>query len=215
MKLPAIKITAKILKIITSVFIFELLLLIFIVYRQEKVIGNLKGEIRKRKGELENYSAVYNRIPQLEETLNSMRAQLKGIEWELPSSAYVPTFLQELENWAKECNVKLTNLSPQQAPTSPPPNKEAPEETAKRGALKGEAKSQQTTKPKPYETISFNIQVEGNYYAINKFLDGFRRFPKAISLSKLDINPQQTEGGAPILRVSISLDMAVLAGERK
>ena len=215
MKIPVIRLTGRTLKIIILIFVVEFLLLSFIVYIQQKNMGYLKTQIKQKTRELEGYYAIYNKIPQLEETLNSLRTQMKEIEWELPKPAYVPTFLMEIENWAKVCNVKITNISPQAAPSQPPPKKETPEETAKRGAYREEAKPKETTKPSPYETISLNLQVEGNFYAINKFLDGFRRFPKAISLSKLDITPQQREGGAPILRVSMFLNMAVLAGERK
>jgi Tfp pilus assembly protein PilO len=215
MRLPTIRITGRTLSIIIFIFVMELLLLSFAVYIQQKNMGYLKAQIKQRTSELESYYAIYNKIPQLEETLSSLRTQMREIEWELPKPAYVPTFLMEIENWAKVCNVKITNISPQAAPSQPPPQKAAPEEAAKHGAYKEEAKPQETTKPSPYETISLNLQVEGNFYAINKFLDGFRRFPKAISLSKLDITPQQTEGGTPTLRVSMFLNMAVLAGGKK
>jgi Tfp pilus assembly protein PilO len=215
MRLPIIKVTGRTLRIIILVFVMEFLLLSFIVYTQQKNIGYLKAQIKQRTSELESYYAIYNKIPQLEETLSSLRTQMREIEWELPTPAYVPTFLMEIENWAKVCNVKITNISPQAPPSQPPPKKEEPEESAKRGAYREEAKAQAQKPASPYETVALNLQVEGNFYAINKFIDGFRRFPKAISLSKLDITPQQTEGGTPILRVSMFLNMAVLAGERK
>jgi Tfp pilus assembly protein PilO len=213
MKFPVIRVTGRTLRIIILIFVMEFLLLSFIVYTQQKNIGYLKAQIKQRTSELESYYAIYNKIPQLEETLSSLRTQMREIEWELPKPAYVPTFLMEIENWAKVCNVKITNISPQAAPSQPPPKKEEPEESAKRGAYREEAKAQKPASP--YETVALNLQVEGNFYAINKFIDGFRRFPKAISLSKLDITPQQTEEGIPTLRVSMFLNMAVLAGERK
>ena len=215
MKFPVMRVTGRTLSIIILIFVMEFLLLSFVVYIHQKNMGYLKAQIKQRTSELESYYAIYNKIPQLEETLSSLRMQMREIEWELPKPAYVPTFLMEIENWAKVCNVKITNISPQAAPSQPPPQKTSPEEAAKRGAYKEAAKSQAQKPASPYETISLNLQVEGNFYAINKFLDGFRRFPKAISLSKLDITPQQTEGGTPILRVSMFLNMAVLAGERK
>ncbi|MGB9607647.1 MAG: type 4a pilus biogenesis protein PilO [bacterium] len=213
MKIFVVKITSRILRLIIAVFILEFLLLAFLIYRQQNVIGYLRGEIKKREREIAEYSRVYRTIPQLEETLNSMRAQIRGIEWELPKPAYVPTFLRQLERWARECNVRITNLSPQEAPA--PPEKAATEEGIKRGAYREEAKPKERTQASPYEMISINLQAEGNYYAVQKFLDGFRRFPKALSLAKLEVNPQRSEGGAPLLRVSIFLNIAVLSGEMK
>jgi len=215
MRLPAVKITRRILNILILVFIVELLFLGFLVYRQESVMGRLKKEIADKNEVIARYSATYREIPQLQETLNSLRSQVKAIEWNLPSYAYIPTFLAEIEQWARQCGVKLINISPQQAPApAKPAQKTAEEEVGvKRGELREEVKPKKEEKPPaPYETISLNLQAEGDFYAVNRFIDGFRRFPKALSLTKLDITPQQREGKAPLLRVSLFLNIAVLSG---
>jgi len=215
MRLPAVKITRRILNILILVFIVELLFLGFLVYRQESVMGRLKKEIADKNEVIARYSATYREIPQLEETLNSLRSQVKAIEWNLPTYAYIPTFLAQIEQWARQCGVKLSNISPQQAPApAKPAQKTAEEEVGvKRGELREEVKPKKEEKPPaPYETISLNLQAEGDFYAVNRFIDGFRRFPKALSLTKLDITPQQREGKAPLLRVSLFLNIAVLSG---
>lgn len=218
MRFPAFRITGRILSIIILIFVVELVLLGFLVYRQQSVIGRLKKDIADKNEEIARYSATYREIPQLEETLNSLRSQVKAIEWNLPTYAYIPTFLAQIEQWAHQCGVKLTNISPQQQTPPPTPakpaQKTAEEEVGvKRGELREEVKPKKEEKPSaPYETISLNLQAEGDFYAVNKFIDGFRRFPKALSLAKLDITPQPREGKAPLLRVSLFLNIAVLSG---
>ncbi|MBC7326705.1 type 4a pilus biogenesis protein PilO [bacterium] len=216
LRLPAFKITRKFLQAVIAFFVVELLLFGFLIYRQQMIIGNLAKEVRDKNTELTKYSQIYRQIPQLEQTLNSLKSQLQTVEWNLPTPAYIPTFLAQLESFAHQCGVKITNISPQQAPPQPPsaaPRSKKEEEVGvKRGTYRETQPAQEKKPASPYETISLNLQVEGNFYAIQKFIDGFRRFPKALSLAKLDISPQLVEGKAPILRVSLFLNITVLGG---
>lgn len=214
MRLPTLGITRSILNLIILIFSLELLLLGFLVYRQQSLVGKLSKEKAEKEGEIERYATLYREIPQLEESLSTLKTQLEAVEWNLPSLAYIPTFLGQIEEWARQCGVKLTNISPQQAPTPSSPARKAEEEVGiKRGEYREQAKPQETTKPSsPFETIPLNLQIEGNFYAIQRFIDGFRTFPKVLSLTKMDITPQEREGGAPLLRVSLYLNIAVLSG---
>ncbi len=214
MRLPVFKITRRTLSIIILILVLELLLLGFIVYKQQGMIGKLRQDVKEKKEEIARYSELYREIPKLEGTLNSLRYQLELTQWNLPSQAYIPTFLREIEGWARQCRVKVTNISPQQVPT---PTKTIPRAAAeeevgvKRGAYKEEAKPEEEKPLTPYEMITLNLQVEGNFYSIHKFIDGFRRFPKALSLAKLDITPQEKKEGPPTVRVSLLLNISVLS----
>jgi len=216
MRLPAFQITKRALNIIILIFVVELLLLAFLVYRQQTVIGGLEKEKREREEDIVRYAKTYRELPQLEESLNSLRSQLGAVDWELPSPAYIPTFLAQIEQWARQCGVKLTNITPQQqapAPAKSTPKAAAEEEAGvKRGEYREQAKPEEKQPAASYETISLSLQAEGSFTAVQRFIDGFRRFPKALSLSKLDITPQEREGEAPLLRVSLSLNIAVLSG---
>lgn len=213
MKIPVIRVTRQIMNAVILILAVELALLSFFVYKEQSVIAKLSQDVTDRKVEIARYSMTYREIPRLQETLNSLMSQLEEIEWNLPSPAYIPTFLAQIEQWGRQCGVKITNISPQKAPPKPAQKPVAEEVTGvKRGEHREETKPKEEKQVAPYETISIELQVEGGFNAVQKFIEGFRRFPKAISLYKLDITPQVREEGQPLLRVSLSLNILVLSG---
>lgn len=202
------------MNIVIFIVVLEVLLLAFIVYRMQSTIGKLKVDITNKSEELASYAKTYREIPQLQATLNSLRSQLGQVEWNLPSPAYIPTFLAQIEQWGRQCGVKVTNISPQKTQTPQKPAQKATvEEEAgvRRGEYREQAKPTEERAQAPYEIIPVNLQVEGNFYGVQKFIDGFRRFPKVLSISKLDMTPQEREGQEPLVRVSLSLNIAVLS----
>lgn len=210
MRLPAIPLTPRFLRILLGFLICELALFFLLVFRQESVITSLRKDISDKKDLLVRYSHRVREISSLEATLASMKTQLSNLELDLPPIQCIPTFLLEVENLGRASGVKIMNLTPQAKETPPPTARGREQGEVERGTAReaGAKAPPKTVAPSvPFDFVGINMEVEGTLQGIYKFLSGFRNFPKVVFIDRLEVTPQEKEG-VTMLRLGLSLKIA-------
>ena len=150
------------------------------VDEQHMKLENRRKEVRKEadvKKELEESTA---KITQLQQ-------QLKHLEEGVPSFAYIPTMLKELEVVGSSNGIDVLGVRPAIAP---PP------------------KGEKAEKKNPYEEQLINVKGRGNFRNVLNFVDSLNRFPKIVAVRMLNIVPKVDPAKpleSPKLEVEIEL----------
>lgn len=110
-----------------------------------------------------------------EEALDEASIQLAHLESGIPTVAYVPTLLKELEQVGVMSDVKVTGVRPL-PPTATPP-----------GAPK---------KQEAYTELDIDISGRGTYSSIMTMVDQLADFPKIIAVKTVSMAPQAKAGNA-------------------
>jgi Tfp pilus assembly protein PilO len=187
------------------------------VYRaRARTLTTLRVELNEKKGELAAARARIAKRPQLEKEYADLQVQLAVLEPALPTYAYVPTFLKQLEGLAQATDNGIAGVRPQIKPQAPAP---APP-TAK--AAEGEGDSppqpaQPQNQPAPqgarsaqdaYDRLPIEVSLKGGYWEAARFLADLASFPKMIAVSEMQVMPvSRTDlaGVAPDLQVKLNL----------
>lgn len=111
-------------------------------------------------------SELQTTTTQLEET----RLQLEHVEKGVPTAAYVPTLLRELEQVGLQAELKVTGVRP--VPAVP---------------------SDGETEEKPYAELEIDITGTGGYRSVMNLLASLQRFPKVLEVRTIGLQPKQGE----------------------
>src|SRR5689334_17502523 len=71
-----------------------------------------KERVSKLQAQTQNESEVQAQLNKSQQDLDEARAQLTHLEKGIPSTAYVPTMLQELARTGNECGISVTGVRP-------------------------------------------------------------------------------------------------------
>ena len=153
------------------------------------------------KSEQESIAKVPERLKQSQANLTSTQEGLRHLEQGVPSSAYVPTMMQELEALGNSCNVTVTSVRPALAPPAAPTTA-APKEKA----------------ASPYDTIDLEIRGTGHYNDALRFVSALNKFPKvvearAVSLEKVTHADRKAVIGSPELALTVQLRAYLFKGD--
>jgi Tfp pilus assembly protein PilO len=107
--------------------------------------------------------------------LADIQARLEHLEQGVPSLAYVPTLLTELENLGLSNQVKVTGVRPVVNN-----NAQKPEDKTSGGGA---------PKKKAYEEISIDITGRGSYGNVMRMVESLLKFPKVVSVQTVSLTP--------------------------
>jgi Tfp pilus assembly protein PilO len=189
------------------------------------------------------YQTKATRLQQLTQTRNSKRQELRGLraklatrdmlerkytdlqqrlavlEPALPTYAYVPTFLKQIEKLAQDTHNKVAGVKPLPLLDKPPAVAPAEGEGGENGDKKPAAPA---AAPKPpgaglYDRVPIEFNLTGDYWQTVRFLERLSRFPKMLAVNDLAITPATQAVGltAPDLRVKMNLLALIQKGDRK
>jgi type IV pilus assembly protein PilO len=141
------------------------------VYMQYKSMTGAQARYKALDAEVPDEKEVKDNLAQTEVKLGEIQVQLDHLEKGVPTVAYVPTLLKELEQTGLASEIRVTGVRPVAAPPTPP------------GAME--------EKP-PYEEKNIDISGRGNYKAIIALLDRLQKFPKIVAVGTVGLNPRVT-----------------------
>lgn len=188
---------------------------VFVYRARARTLAELRAELTQKQTELAGAKARIAKRPQLEKEYAALRAELAVLEPTLPTYAYVPTFLKQIEALATDTDNAVAGVRPQPKPQTPPaapaaaegegggeakPASEAP--GAKAGAEPAEPRVM------AYDHLPIEISLVGGYWSTAEFLSHLATFPKMIAVNDLQVAPAaRAEGicGAPDLQVRLNL----------
>jgi Tfp pilus assembly protein PilO len=175
------------------------------------------SQTRNRKlEELRGLQAKLASRPVLERKYEDLQARLAVLEPTLATYAYIPTFLRQIEQLARDTDNKVSGVKPlpliAQTPASPP--------AAEEGAGNQGAKPQAASPPAAqelYDRVPIEFSLEGDYWRTAEFIRRLSKFPKMLAIDDLSLTPTGQPQGlkAPDLRVKMTLLALIQKGEEK
>jgi len=188
-------------------------------HAKSKSLESLKNTLARRQAEVEKAKVEVEKLSALEASYEALHQRVSVLEPALPTEAYIPTFLSQIQNLAGESNNRLLLIKPKAkrklpvASSNPEEDVVSPEKASpKNAALRPKAKEPES----PYDEIGIEVGLEGNYWSAIEFLEKLKAFPKMIAVNDLAVKPKSIGRAAvmqPSLEITVQLT-AVMAKEK-
>jgi Tfp pilus assembly protein PilO len=133
-----------------------------------------KARVDQLQSQTQNESEVQAQLTKSQQDLEESKARLTHLEQGIPSTAYIPTMLQELAKTGNESGIRVTGVRPVPRAVA-----------AAAGAGDG---SQAVAKP-AYDELSIEVKGRGTYASAMKFITALQTFPKIVGSRTIDISP--------------------------
>ena len=180
-------------------------------------LKELEGALGQKEAELEQMKSKVTQLPQLEDQYQDLRGRLSVLEPGLPDSAYIPTFLHQIESLASGTRNDILLIRPK-----PAIKRSAADSAVKindeTGAIiedAGQPEEAAPPPPMPYDFVPIELRVQGTYWTVIDFLAELQRFPKMIAVNDISFSPNQgglVSGRSPNLTASMELTAVVTKG---
>ena len=158
------------------------------------------------------------RQPELETNYAQLQARLSVLEPALPDSAYIPTFLRQIEGLATGTQNTIIGIRPKPVARGPGGGG-AVEINDETGAItqvaEHDAPGGPEVQPLPYDYVPIELRIEGTYWTVIDFLEDLQQFPKMIAVNDLGFYPSQAGADArqsPELSATMELTAVVTKG---
>jgi len=185
-------------------------------------LKQLQQTLASKQAEITETKAKLGKLPELEQQYQDLRARLAVLEPGLPTAAYIPTFLRQIEGLATGTSNDIQLIRPKPAVKSSPAKSAVKinDETGevlreKKGATSAEAT--ETNEPKlPYDFVPIELRLQGTYWTVINFLSELQQFPKMIAVNDISFTPSQSgpeAGRSPNLTASMELTAVVTKGD--
>lgn len=180
-------------------------------------LKELEGALGQKEAELEEMQSKVTQLPQLEDRYQDLRGRLSVLEPGLPDSAYIPTFLRQIESLASGTRNDILLIRPK-----PAIKRSAADSAVKindeTGAIiedAGHPAKAAPPPPMPYDFVPIELRLQGTYWTVIDFLAELQRFPKMIAVNDISFSPNQgglVSGRSPNLTASMELTAVVTKG---
>jgi Tfp pilus assembly protein PilO len=181
-------------------------------------LKELQTALDRKEAELEEMQTKVTQLTQLEEQYQDLRGRLSVLEPGLPDSAYIPTFLRQIETLASGTRNDILLIRPKPAikqsvaDSAVSINNETGEIIKDAGQAAG---APPAPPPMPYDFVPIELRVQGTYWTVIDFLAELQRFPKMIAVNDISFSPNQgglDSGRSPNLTASMELTAVVTKG---
>jgi Tfp pilus assembly protein PilO len=183
-------------------------------------LNALQATLKDKQTELANLEPELARRPELEAEYTGLQERLAVLEPSLPTYAYVPTLLRQLERLANETGNRIDAIKPQHSVARKAQPKQ-PEEggDGEQGAPSGQNGPQtapvEKKPPVPYDSVDINVEIQGTYWTTVKFLEQLQRFPKMIAVNEMSVRPCNTAFAAISPRLNVQIVVKAVVPKRK
>lgn len=183
-------------------------------------LQELNATLASKQNELVEARLKVKQLPKMEQQYKDLSQQVAILEKVLPTEAYIPTFLNQLQTLAGQTENDVLLIKPEakrKLRASAANDSEAP---ASEG---GAAATSSAPAAKPtaalYDEMGIQLDLEGTYWSALNFLEKLQAFPKMIAVNEVTMKPKsgsKSQSGADDdLKLDISLRLtAVMAKEK-
>lgn len=182
-------------------------------------LATLEKDLAEKQDKLAELQEKLRNQPELEEEYAKLQVRLSTLEPGLPDSAYIPTFLRQIEILATNTGNDITTIRPKALVVKPKGGgKAVDEETGAliEGATKEAPKAGETKKPKlPYDLVPIELKLKGTYVTALSFLAELQRFPKMIAVNDVAFQPDNAakkDSRVPAMAIQMDLTAVVTKG---
>jgi len=170
-------------------------------------LSRLHDELEDKREKLASLHDKITRQPELEAKFTGLQTRLMVLEPGLPNSAYMPTFLRQIEGLAVATHNRIIMIRPKESNESKGAsnvtiNNETGEVVAapapggdKKDASASSSGAKKTPKL-PYDRMDIEVKVRGSYWTVLNFLDELQKFPKMIAVNDIAFTPERTGAAA-------------------
>lgn len=188
------------------------------LYRSKAAqLGALEQELIDKEAEYVEVRGKLASQPELETKYAQLQARLSVLEPTLPDSAYIPTFLAQIEGLATGTRNTIISIRPKPVARSSVGNAvEINDETGEITQVADQAgPGAPVVQPLPYDYVPIELRIEGTYWTVIDFLEELQQFPKMIAVNDLGFYPSQPgadAGRSPELAATMELTAVVTKG---
>lgn len=180
-------------------------------------LSKLKGQLEAKESQLTEVRGKLTELPQFEAEYAKVQARLSVLEPALPDSAYIPTFLRQIEGLATGTQNNILMIRPKPAVQRGGGAASGTTINDETGAIvQAESKSEAPAPAQlPYDFVPIELRVEGTYWTAIDFLSELQQFPKMIAVNDISFSPDQSRQGAgqsPRLTATMDLTAVVTKG---
>lgn len=155
-----------------SVMLLALAVLAFgggMVYWQYSARGSAQARVAAIEAEIPDEQQVNNDLQKSQTQLTEYRNRLDHLERSVPSEAYIPTLLSELDAVGEANNIVVTGVRPLLTPPG----------------------MEQETEDQAYQELEIDITGQGTYRAIMNLMAALQTFPKVMAVKTVGLAPRQ------------------------
>ncbi len=169
----------KLVKVLSIFVLITLLLSVGSLYLPYRSYTLVQETLEEKRKELEQAQQATSQLRLVQEQYEKAKRDLQFLERGVSQAEYIPTMLQQIEQTAKNLNLKIVAIRPQQ------PSQNSQEEE------KEKAK-------KPYEEQPIEISLQGNFWSLMRFLKQLDEYPKILAIQTLQVQSKvQSQPNAP------------------
>ncbi len=178
-------------------------------------LKELRQRLAVQQAELEEMKTKVTQLPQLEQQYQDLRERLSVLEPALPDSAYIPTFLRQIESLAAGTRNDILLIRPKAAIKRSAADA-AVQINNETGQIVRNNEGQPQAPPQlPYDFVPIELRLQGTYWTVIDFLAELQQFPKMIAVNDISFSPTHgaiTSGPSPSLMASMELTAVVTKG---
>lgn len=176
-------------------------------------VREVDGERAKVEKQVHDSQTIAQTQRDSENRYLDTRAQIRFLESSVATQDYVPTLLKQIEHLGKSVHLNVIGVRPRENSSAKVKKKPAAAEgtqTASAGSAAPVAKAEPAAKP--YDELSIDLQLEGNYMDALDFLYKLTSFPKIVAVNTVQMTPSSVTGsvGSPKLSIDINVTAFVL-----
>ncbi len=184
-------------------------------HAKTRELSKLHKELKAKESELAEVREKLTELPTLEANYTKLQARLSVLEPALPDSAYIPTFLRQIEGLATGTRNGILMIRPKPVvQRSAAPKATINDETGE--IIRNEAAGEQARPVAfPYDFVPIELRLEGTYWTAINFLSELQKFPKMIAVNDISFSPTQAGISArqsPRLTQTMALTAVVTKG---
>lgn len=182
-------------------------------YQQERQLAETTKQLHEKETQRDESARVASRLAETELRYREDTDRLKFLESSLPSMAYVPTLLKQIEQLCKDTHNEVRSVRPDAPvakPVRPAVRRTDPEAQGSDDAPKPDDKPKP---PDPYDRLTIQVALTGGYHEYQDFLQRLTQFPKIVAVDKVQLRPHPNDehkGGPPQLDVDMQLTAFIL-----
>lgn len=139
-------------------------------------VGNDRERVAALRAETQDEELVQGQLAHSQKELDLAKLKLQHLEQGIPTTAYIPTLLFELEKIGKDSGIKVIGVRPMPKPAQSTVAKQAG------------AESTEVARPS-YEELNIEVKGRGNYESVMRFVDALRSFPKIVAARTVTVTP--------------------------
>lgn len=168
-----------------------------LLYQQESSLASVTGQLRDKEKQRDESARLASRLAETEVRLKEDTDRLKFLEASLPSMAYVPTLLKQIEQLGRDTHNVVRGVRPElAAPAAVRPAVRRTDPEAQEGG--DDKKAEEAPKPPdPYERLTIQVALTGSFRDYQTFLQRLTTFPKIVAVDKMQVKPRFENGSGP------------------